>query len=52
MKHDALNHLRTIPLTQEAAISTAQNTPYVSLQELPVGSVFVLRRRRALRRER
>ena len=32
MKHEALNMLRTIPLTQEAAISTAQNTPYVSVK--------------------
>ena len=32
MKHEALNHLRTLELTAEATIATAQNTPYVSLK--------------------
>ena len=32
MKHEALNTLKTVPLTQEVAISTAQNAPYLSLK--------------------
>ena len=32
MKHEALNMLRTSKLTQEAAISSGQNTPYLSLK--------------------
>ena len=33
MKHEALNMLRTLPMTQEAAISTAQNTTYMSMKD-------------------